>query len=314
MHQDVRTITSWLGRRLYDSPGLKLSGRNEKMSLAPAETDSTEIEVQLSKDQVSAIWPGLNYIIDQFLNWERSGESVTCYPFALRPLPPGSDAGTFSAPMMERIERLWAKIQPIRTTGGRISVGEFELRAAILAARTSVNLERHRIRKAPKKGAPAKRRVARAKRALKSGVRHKERVIEFLERELKRANRRFHSVAGADEFKTRSSEWQSHLRWIQYRLVYFKPLRASDVSRLQIRRLWLDILEQMAEKAIIEEGYALPAQADLRQVIRQFLDYSLRGRMGDFDHIFMTRNSDRSVARLKLLDFVQARLNLQEVL
>ena len=133
------------------------------MSPKPAGTDSTAIKVQLTKDQISMIWPDLNYIVCQWLTLEQSGQSVTCYPFRILPLPPGSDSGTFSASMMDRINQVFAKVRPIRTTGGEAWLDEFELRAAIFSARMSVKLERYQVRKASKKGASARRRVASAK-------------------------------------------------------------------------------------------------------------------------------------------------------
>ena len=76
----------------------------------------------------------------------------------------------------------------------------------------------------------------------------------------------------------------------------------------------VDILVGLAEKAIRELGYALPEPARLRTVLRQYLAYSLRGRMGEYHHIYMINNTDRSVAQLKLLDFVQERIPLQGVI
>ena len=64
---------------------------------------------------------------------------MTSYPFAIRPLPPELDSGTFSARMMDRITNLWIKIKPIRTTGGTVGLDEFELRAAIFSVRTTVS-------------------------------------------------------------------------------------------------------------------------------------------------------------------------------
>jgi hypothetical protein len=214
--------------------------------------------------------------------------------------------------MMERIRQLWAKIQPIRGTGGEVWLDEFELRGAIFSARTSVKLARHQLRKTSKKGAHAKHRVASAKRDLEKDAHHKNQVVEFLETALKRANRLFRSAVGPQEFTSQSQEWRSHLKWIEFHLTYFKPFRASGVSRLQIRRLMLDSLKQMATKGIVEMGYELPEPSNLDSVIRQYLDYSLRGRIGEYNHIFMIRNEDSSVAQLKLFDFVKERLVLKE--
>jgi hypothetical protein len=280
------------------------------MSPETVVTDSTAVKVRLSKDQVSMIWPGLNYIIGQNMAREQSGQLVTCYPFVVQPLPPGFDSGTYSAQMMDRIRQCRAKIQPIRTTGGAVCLDEFELRAAIFSARTAVNLERYGIRLDRKKGTDAKRRVADAKRALKKKALRKKRVVEFLERALKRANRLFKSAVGPERSASQSKEWQSHLKWIEFHLTYFKPVPRPGTGRLERRRAWLDTLEQIAKAAIVDQGYELPDPEKLRAVLRQFLDYSLRGRIGEYNHRFMAANKDSSVAQLKLLDFVEERLVL----
>jgi hypothetical protein len=284
------------------------------MSPETAETDSTAVKVRLSKDQVSMIWPGLNYIIGQNMAREQSGQLVTCYPFRVLPLPPGFDSGTFSAQMMDRIRQLGAKIQPIKITGGEVRLDEFELRAAIFSARTAVNLERYGIRLDRKKGTDAKRRVADAKLALKKEALRKKRVVEFLEKALKRANRLFKSAVGPERSASQSKEWQSHLKWIEFHLTYFQPVLRPGTGRLERRRAWLDTLEQIAKAAIVDQGYELPDPENLRAVVRQFLDYSLRGRIGEYNHMFMAANKDSSVAQLKLLDFVKERLLLKEAL
>ena len=282
------------------------------MTPQSVETDSTAVRLRLTKDQVSVIWPGLNFIICQFLTRQETGQAVTSYPFRIQPLPSGADSGTFSAPMMERIQKLWSKIQPIKTNGGDLQLDEFELRAAIFAARTSVKLDRRDVEKTRRQGAKTKRRVAGAKRALNKQVREKTEAVEFIETALKRASRLLASEIGAEEFKTQSKEWQSHLLWIEYHLTYFKPFRTTDMSITKLHRGWVDILVGMAEKAIAELGYELPEPAELRAAMRQYLTYSLRGRMGEYHHIFMLRNRDRSVAQMKLFDFVQERIPLRE--
>jgi hypothetical protein len=213
--------------------------------------------------------------------------------------------------MMEQIRQLSAKIQPIRTTGGVILLDEFELRAAVFGARTSIDLERYEIRKAPKNETSSKRRVANAKLVLQQNVFRKDRLVGFLENELKRANRILRSAVGPIQFKTLSDEWRSHLRWIGFHLTYFKPPPKPGTGRLNWRRQWSEILVQMAENAIVESGYELPNSEELRAVLHQFLDYSLRGRIGEFNHIYMTRNSDSPAAQLKLLAFIGDRLFLR---
>jgi hypothetical protein len=280
------------------------------------ELDSSAVKIRLTRDQTSILWPGLNYIVCQFLNWKNTGTALTSYPFRIWPLPLGFDSGTFSQPMMDRMQKLWAKIQPIRTTGGKLSLDELELRAAIFSARTGVKLERYQIRKARKKKQRGPNRgLATAKRALKKHKAHKEAVVEFLETVLKRANRRLKAVIGPEEFKALSTEWQSHLLWMKYRLTYFKPdlpLPQSGWSIRKVHRSWVDTLVKMVTKAIVEMEYQPPEPAKLREVMYRYLTYSLRGRMGQYHHIFMVQNQDLSPARYKLLAFLQNYVVLKE--
>lgn len=281
------------------------------MAPQAAAADAAAITVRLSKNHASIIWPGLNYLVCQGAGWEQTGQSLTCHPLANQPLSPGSDLGAFSAPMMQRVNRLWDKIKPLRTTGGQISVDEIDLRAALFAARTSVKLQRHLLRKAQKKGAAAQRRLAQAKRAIQKAALGKERAVKFLEKERKRASRAFQAAAGGDELRAQAEEWRAHLRWMEFHLAYFKPPPRPGAGRLQWRRLWLQTLRQIAEQAILEAGYQLPDGAALERTLRLYLNYSLRGRMGEFNHIYMTNHSSSWDARLRMLDFVQQRLVLE---
>jgi len=266
------------------------------------------IKLRLTMDQVSVIWPGLDYIVNQYLTWQGVGDSLTCYPLRIQPPPPGFDSGTFSARMMESIRNLWVKIKPIRTGGGELWLGEFELRAAAFAARTSMKVSRRATQQVRKSGINADSTFT-----LKNQQRRKDRVIKSLEVHMKRSKRRFRAAAGISELTLQSKEWQSHLRWIQLHLTYFKPYRPLNPSLEQVRRQWVDVLVQMAETSILNQNYELPDRAKLRAVIRQFLRYSRRGRSGsDSNHVYLLNNVQVRAAQWKLLEFVQERLLLKE--
>lgn len=283
------------------------------MSPEQVGADPAAVEVRLTKEQVSVIWPGLNYIICQWLTQKMSGQSVTSYPFRIQPLPPDSDSGTFSARMMDRIQQLWTKIQPIIATGGKIQLDEFEIRAAIFSARTGVKVERYQIQRARKKGAAAQAGVADAKRDLKRNVLRKEHVVEFLETALKRANRQLKSEIGPEEFKAQSKEWQSHLRWIEFHLTYFTSFKPFPVlSARKINKMFVNVLVDKARKAIVNLKYKPPNPEDLRRVMRQYLAYSQRGRMGKYDHICMSRNQNSPAGQFELFDFVNERIPLEK--
>jgi len=278
----------------------------------PKEMDATEIKVRFTKKEVSAIWPGLDYINRQFLAWDSTGGTVSSYPFRIQPLPPGFDSGTFSNRMMDRIRDLWVRMKAAKTCGGELWLDEFQLRAAAFSARTSMKLKRREMKRVSKREANALRRVAGGRRTFKLLKDGKDRVIESLEIDAKRAQRRFKAAVGVKKYGFQCKEWQSHLRWVKFRLTYFKPFRPLKVSVSQMRRAWVDRLVQMAEKTIVNQGYEVPDSKKLQKVIREYLRYSRRGRMGEYHHLYMLKNVESSEAQLKLLEFVEERLLLKE--
>jgi hypothetical protein len=257
---------------------------------------------------MSIIWPGLDHIVRAFLTREMAGESLTAYPFRIQPLPPGFDSGNFSPSMADRIRRLWAKLQPLLKTGGRVRMDSFELRAAVLSARITLTLERVLVRKARKRGTRTKVRLPPSKKAMQKLEQRKRSVIETLERYMKRANRRFLAQASRNEFKALSKEWQSHLRWIRFHLAYFKPFRPSGPGLRKRQRETIDRLVKMATLAIEDQGFELPDPGELRHVIRLFVRYSRRGRRDLKHHRYMLANKDRFFARDELFRFLKPRL------
>ena len=108
-----------------------------------------------------------------------------------------------------------------------------------------------------------------------------------------------------------SKEWRSHLLWMKFHLAYFKQVIGVK-SRGVVRRMVIDQLTVIAEKAIRYEGFEIPDSRDLRQVIRLYLRYSRRGRIGTFHFRYMLQNGQRREAQEYLFEFVQKRIKLKE--
>lgn len=282
------------------------------MDLGPVEPASAAIEVRLSKAQIAVIWPGLNYIVGAYMVRESGGQTGTSYLFQLQPLPPGFDSGTFSQSMMNRLGWLCVKLEAMRVTGGRVRLDAFELRGAAFSARTSIKVERIKIRGARKRGAESKRIPVSAGRPVRRISRDKKAVIKYLENCMKRAVRQFRKTAGSRQYKESSKEWQSHLQWVKYRLAYFKPYRRPGLGARGLQILCVNELVKMAEDAIRIRGYKMPAAESLRHVIRQFIAYSRRGRIGQYNHVYMLRKSKSPLAKATLFEFIEPRLYLEK--
>ena len=284
------------------------------MAPEAAADNPNAVTVELSKGQLALIWPGLAYIVSAYQMERQGGTTPTSYPFVMYPPRRGFDSGTFSQPMMDRIISLLRALQPKVNAGGRFQLDSFELRAAAFAARTTLRLRRVRAREGRKArtrsqyGSNSEKRAI-ARQALRTG-----RLIPTLERYMKRAKRRFMLTASEDEFRKLSKEWQSHLRWIQFRLTYFKPW--STFFGVPMRKRYqqhIELLVKMAKDAIEVRRLKQPPAKDLRRVIRRFSADSHRGRIGNYDHVYMVTHSDSAVAKAKLFEYIEPRLYLERV-
>lgn len=281
------------------------------MDLEPVEPADAAIGLRLTKGQIELIWPGLNHVMCGALTREARRAVRTAYPFRIQPLPPGFDSGTFSPQMMNRVGVLQVKLQPLKQTGGKVRLDTFELRAAAYCARTSSAVFRMDLKKARKQGASGRHRADLAEKSLERLQTRKPRLLEFLETHMKRAESQFLKVVPRDEYRALSNEWKSHLRWMEFNLAYFKPFRASPISLRKTRIDWVDQLVRMAEKAITARKLQLPEEERLRGIIRLYLNYSRRGRMGSFHHRYMLDNSESPIAQAKLFEFLEPRLYLE---
>jgi hypothetical protein len=270
-----------------------------------------KISAQFSKAQASLIWPGLDYIVRAYMTRQGAGSSRTSYPFQLYPPKRGFDTGTFSTSMMNRVIRAYAELQPKTKAGGQFILDVYELRAAAFAARVTRRLHRLQIVKPRKKGRGTLPPSDRSKRILAKQAAATQRVVRYLERLMKRANRRFIRSATQNQFRALSKEWQSHLRWMQFNLAYFKPAASLMKSLRPFYQNQINCLVRMAEQAISDRRLQLPSAKSLRHTIRLFLNYSRRGRIGRYDLPYMLKNSDSPFARTRLFEFLEPRLYLK---
>jgi hypothetical protein len=213
---------------------------------------------------------------------------------------------------MDRIVALGNRLKPQAKTGGRVRMNFVELRVAALSARVTFKLKRMEAHDARKWDAATKRRHRLDREAIAQFEARTQRVIKSLEREMKRANRRFLSENSQSEFRTLSKNWLSHLRWIRFHLAFFKPLRSLTGGLRKFYQRHIDILVQIAKEALSANGYELPDSRELRRVIRLFSISSRRGRREIFNHRFLLDNPLDWIGRSRLVDFIERRLELKE--
>ncbi len=273
--------------------------------------DPTAVKMRLSKTQMSVIWPGLNFLVLALLSREKVGTCEFAYPFRVCPLPRGFDDGTYRPAMMDRIRALRTRMKPIATTGGRVEMNDIDIRAAIYAARVNLQLLRRHVHDARRKDAKTKKTLGLDRAAIKKRKQQTGPVIKSLERYLKRATRSSLKITSRSEFAQMSKEWRSHLLWMKFHLAYFKQVIGVKRPGV-VRRIVIDQLTVIAEKAIRYEGFEIPDSRELRQIIRLYVRYSRRGRIGTFHFRYMLQNGQRREAQEFLFEFVKKRIKLKE--
>jgi hypothetical protein len=213
----------------------------------------------------------------------------------------------------ELVIRLWRKMRPKRTSGGRVKLDLLEIRAAVFAVRVTLGIWRTRTtairRKAVqyrallKSGGVIDKGLAEGFRQLnisserfsimreeaaaarnnelkqysKRHRRHARSTILSLERHMKRANRLLLGSVSRAEYDALTKAWREHLRWMRLHLVYFKPLQPILRPKRRQQNI-LDVLSEMAIRGLKNEGYAPPEAREFRRVLRLFVHSSNRGR------------------------------------
>ena len=271
-----------------------------------------EIPVQLNKSQTALIWTGLNHIVLSYALRERTGQAPTGYPFRLLPLPRDFDAGMYSASMMNRTIVLCACLKPKRSSGGSLELDSFQLRAAAFSARVTLKIQRFltTTKKARKSSLERQRREGIDPKSIERLRRKTKRVVKYLERQMKRAERRFVSARSRSEFKVTSNEWRAHLRWMQFHLAYFKPISGGPGIR-NMQRWTVDALVAMAKKAIAAEGLEVMNEKLVRDATRRFIHDCHRGRVVYHDFIYMLHHQNSPIAQSELFEYLGPRLGLQ---
>ena len=280
----------------------------------PLPSNTAMLSIRLSKSQTGLIWTGLNHIVCSYAMRERKEEPPTAYPFRIQPLPRTFDTGTFSLSMMNRTIALSAMLKAERSSGGTFNMDSFQLRAAAFSSRTTLQIQRFLATtpKIRKSSLERRKRDGIDPESIKKLSLKIRALIKYLERQMKRAERRFVSERSSGEFKELSKEWRAHLRWMQYHLAYFKPFRPVGPGMRRMQRRRVDLLVAMAKKAIEARGPEIPNDKLLRGIIRSFIHDCRRGRVGYRDFLYMLDHQQNPIAQAELLEYIAPRLGLEE--
>lgn len=263
-------------------------------------SDPAAVRLRITAPQMSVIWPGLDRIVLFYIEYRKSRQSF--YSYQSRPHSPSAEfnPGRFDSDCMEQIIALWKNLRPKRKSGGRAQLNAIEVRAAIFAVRVNSDwwrLQKHEGRKRQKR---TKQMLGIDPENLRAIQTRASRAIRSLERHMKRANSRLLNQTGREPYDALMAAWRAHVRWVRLHLVYFRPLRPIITHSKARYQLILDELQEVAKVAIPEEGYELPADKDLRRMMRLFALSSRRGRRGLFDVPFiLNHENDPNGVRLK---------------
>ena len=212
---------------------------------------------------------------------------------------------------MDKILALRTRLKPIATTGGRVHLNDIEIRAAMFSARVNLGAPRKRAWDERRKDAAAKRSLGIDKESIRTLTGRTARLVKSLEVCRKRANRHFVKAVPADDRAIRLKEWQEHLRWMKYHITCFKPLLVGGLG--QGRRTIIDALVNDAQAGLRNQGFQLPSDGELRDMMRGFARYSRRRRIEKPHLGFVLWNFETANAQNILVNFIKRRYPLQRI-
>ena len=228
------------------------------------------------------------------------------------PPPVGFPRGKFDRDLMDEIIGLWKRLKPKVKAGGRGQMDAIELRATIFSIRANLDYVRsrryfYRCLRSEDKVVFRLDDESFDQLNIKS-----KRVIQTLERHVKRANRTLLKAVSRDAYELLMNAWRNHLRWMRLRIAYFKPLRGIRGRKVQQQKM-LDELMQMAQVAIENDGFEQPEPSELWRIMRLYASSARRCREGIHNIHYMLRNKHLAEPRVYLVDFILKRLKLKEL-
>ena len=145
---------------------------------------------------------------------------------------------------------LWKTLRDRKTSGGRVQMDTFHLRAAAFAVRAYIDFIRMQ-RYQKRRQSPRTKILLRIDDDSFQLLKAKSKaVIRFLERHMKRANKVLHQAVTGDQYHALMADWIGHLRWMRLHIAYFKPLVKPILGRRIRQQRDLDELMRMAQRGL----------------------------------------------------------------
>ena len=273
---------------------------------------SAAVPLRLEKAQMKILIPAGELLASSYRKHLKNGSSPFTYPFRTYPPPPDFDRGRLDQNIMDRIVTLTGALKANGACRTQIHMDTFEIRGAVFAIRTYIDFKRAFIRQQRTfYRLKPKQRIQRdylAQLRVKS-----RRVIQSLERDIKRANRALQKNIGKRQYEVLLAGWKAHLRWMRLHLAYYKPLGTPLQGRRIRQQRDLDELMEMARHGVHDEGYRQPSGKHLRHLMRLYVRYARDGRRGYLSVENLLENKSAFSTRWHLAQFVIDRSNLKEL-
>ena len=273
---------------------------------------SAAIPVRLKKAHLKILIPAVELLASSYRKHVKNGSSPFTYPFRIYPQPSNFDRGRLDENIMGRFVTLTGALKANGASKTQIHMDTFEIRGAVFAIRTYIDSIRSLMRQ--QRTFYRLKPKQRTKRAFLAQLRvESRRVIQVLERNMKRANRALLKAIGTNQYDAVINDWKAHLRWMRLHLAFYKPLGKPPQGQRIRQQRDLDELMEMARHGVHDEGYRLPTGKQLRHLMRLYARYARGGRRGYLSVRDLLENKSAYSTRWHLAQFVIDRSNLKEL-
>jgi hypothetical protein len=178
----------------------------------------------------------------------------------------------------------------IRSSGGRLyDMDPFQLAVLILGARVAAKRVQH----------------GHVQTTIGNFAQRANRLTARLQKYRKRSKRAFIRLHGAEQYGSQEQRWLRFLRWLRVHFLDCECMRRRRRHISRRRRVIIDQLCTQAKAELIDRGDTVPADAELRQLVRLALRYVRRGRTkyGVRDLL-----KDKVFGASRMANFITARL------